>query len=67
MKYPPNGHERRVQGSTGPTWQLKCQLRSSFSGLVELDIRIQKGVPCDGHIEKEVYLQRTKTKQEKIK
>ena len=35
----------------------------SFSGLVELHIRIQKGVLCDGHIEKEVYLQRNKDKE----
>jgi hypothetical protein len=50
-------------GSRATCGNLAVELSSrSFSGLVELDIRIQKSVPCEGHIEKKVYLQRNKDK-----
>lgn len=56
-----NTHVKQVQGRPGLIWQLIFQMSSSsFSRLVELDIRIQKGVLCDGHIEKEVHLNRNK-------
>lgn len=56
--------QNRFHWRSGVICNLAGDLSSvSFSGLVELHIRIQKGVLCDGHIEKEVYLQRNKDKE----